>query len=92
MIFEEFASLWMICDTNFTLITAVVLTTILPCQFLQPFFLSSVYLHIVNFSKEYFVCVDQAVCRPGSSGWCADLVNSFQKDIQPEQAIAKNRE
>lgn len=46
----------------------------------------------MNFSKEYFVCVDQAVCRLGSSGWCIDLVNSFQKDIQSEQAIAKNRE
>lgn len=55
-------------------------------------FLSSTHFHTVNFSKEYFVCVDHAVCRPGSSGWCIDLVNSFQKDIQSEQAIAKNRE
>lgn len=43
----------------------------------------------VNFGKEYCVYVYQAMCRPGFSGWCIDLVNNFEKDIQLEQAIAK---
>lgn len=90
--FLGLASLWMICEiTCETLIAAVVPNTNILGLYFQLVLLPSTHLHTVNFSKEYFMC-SRSVCKPGPAGWCAGLVNSFQKDIWSEQESVKSRE
>lgn len=86
--FFRFASLWMICEINFTLngcsganhnYSWFVFSA---SSFVQPP-LAHCELQQILF------CVHRSVCRPGSAGWCVGLVNSFQKDIQSEQEVAR---
>lgn len=82
------ASLFMICEMNFTLIAAVVETTIIPGLYFQ-LVLCTAFTCALWTSAKNTLCIDQC---PGSAEWCGGHFNSFQKDLHSEQESAKGRE